>query len=1072
MKSKLLLLLACLFAFLGSATAQTSKVAGVVVSADDGQPVIGASITVKGTKVGTITGMDGDFTFSNLPTDAKTLVVSFIGMKSKEVSVQPNMRIVLEANSKMLNEVVVTAMGISKDKKALGYAVQDLKSDKIAMAGATDLSSAMQGKLSGVDITPSSGMPGASSKITIRGSRSFTGDNTPLYVVDGMPITSTSDVDTGMSNSVTGSDYANRAVDIDPSDIESINVLKGQAAAALYGMRASNGVIIITTKRGTGASKGKAQMSFNSNVSFDVVSTLPQLQKTYAQGTTVVSNGNYIPTYSPSVSSSWGPAIYDLPNDATYGGNNQGHAGQYYVNQRASAGLDPWATPQSYNNAKDFFQTGTTLSNSFNITQKLDKGDYSFSLGNTRSDGIIPNTGMDRYNAKLAADIQIDKNWSTGFTGNFVYSKIRKQSSANSGILATVYGAPASYDLKGIPDHIEGDPYTQVNYRKTAFDNPYWAADNNKFEERSHRFYGDAYAKYSTDFSRKDMKLDVKYQLGADTYTTNYINSFGYGSKAYGTGQIELIDVTSTELNSLLTANYDWKINPLWDFTALIGNETVYKKNTTNDVTGSNYSFSGWNNINNATVLTESGTFPTGYLQRKHLNMGNFANLSLAYNDMLYLNATVRNDRVSSMPSHNRSFTYPSVSVGFIFTQLDALKNNVLTYGKIRASYAEVGQAGDYYKSYYSVPVYTGGFSSGTPTKYPINGVTSYTPYYEIYDPNLKPQNTRSYEIGTDLTFWNGLISVNYTYSRQNVKNQIFDIPLDGSTGYQYEITNGGSIHTNAHEFTLSINPVKTSNIDWNLGFNFTKIDNYVDKLASGVSSIFLGGFTDPQVRASIGDKFPTLYGVGYLRNDAGQIVVDANGMPQSGAERVLGSAEPDFRLGFNTDLTIYKFKISAVFDWKQGGYMYCGTSGVLDIYGASKKSQKYREKDSFLFEEPAVKATGTDVNGNTVYATNDIKISGSNAQAYFNTVGNISEYSVHKNSFVKLRELALSYPVYAHRGLDVTLNAFARNIIVWSQVKGLDPESSQGNNNMSGAFERFSLPGTSSYGFGLSIKF
>ena len=1065
MKSKLLLLLACLFAFLGSATAQTSKVAGVVVSADDGQPVIGASITVKGTKVGTITGMDGDFTFSNLPADAKTLVVSFIGMKSKEVSVQPNMRIVLEANSKMLNEVVVTAMGISKEKKALGYDVQELKSDKIAVAGATDLSSAMQGKLSGIDITPSSGMPGASSKITIRGSRSFTGENTPLYVVDGMPISSSNDADTGQS--VTGSDYADRSIDLDPNDIQSINVLKGQAASALYGMRASNGVIIITTKRGAGLAKGKPQISFNSNMSFNVVSALPEFQKTYAQGTGGV--------YKPVNSNSWGPRIEDLVNDPTYGSSGTKakasgatHPGQYYVQQRSSAGLDPWVAPEAYDNAKNFFNTGTTWGNSFNLSQGINKGNYSFSLGNTRTDGIISNTGMDRYNAKMAADLKLDKNWSTGFTGNFVYTKVRKQTGANNSMVQSVYSAPPSYDLNGIPSHVEGDPYTQLSFRSLTFNNPIWATENNKFEERTHRFFGNAYAQYSNDFNRKDMKLDVKYQLGTDSYTTNYINSFGYGDAAHTTGQIELADFTNTELNSLLTANFDWKVTPLWDLTALVGNETVYNKTTVNDVTGSNYSFSGWNNMNNATVVTDGGDTFSGYSNRKHLTVGSFVNLSAAFHDMLYLNATVRTDQVSSMPAGNRTFTYPSVSVGFIFTQLDVLKNDVLTYGKIRASFAEVGQAGDYYKSYYTVPVYGGGFSTGIPTKYPISGINSYTPYYKLYDPNLKPQNTRSYEIGTDLSFWNGLISLNYTYSRQNVKNQIFDIPIDGSTGYQYMVKNGGAIHTNAHEATLTINPVREKNVNWDFAFNFTKIDNYVDKLADGVNSIYLGGFTDPQVRASIGYKFPTLYGIGYLRNDAGQIVVDAKGLPQAGAERVFGSAEPDFRLGFSTNLTLYKFKISAVLDWKQGGWMYCGTLGALDSYGVSKKSQEYREKDSFLFEKPAVKVA----DDGKSYVPNDIQIKGSDAQTYFSTVNSISEYSMHKNSYVKLREVALSYPVFASSGFNVSLSAFARNIILYRQVKGLDPEASQGNNNMSGAFERFSLPGTSSYGFGLSLKF
>ena len=280
---KLTYLLFCLFLGIGLATAQTTKVTGTVISADDNEPIIGASIVVKGTMVGTVTDFDGAFSL-DVPSSAKTLVVSYVGMKSQEVAVQPVLNIRLTSDTQNLSEIVVTAMGISKEKKAFGYAVQDVKSEELTQAANTNLAGALQGKVSGIDIAPSSGMPGASSKITIRGSRSFTGDNTPLYVIDGMPIASTSDVNTDNMNtgSVAGTDYANRAVDLDPNDIESINILKGQAASALYGMRASNGVIVITTKSGRGAKKGKPQVSFSTNVAFDKIATLPELQSEFA----------------------------------------------------------------------------------------------------------------------------------------------------------------------------------------------------------------------------------------------------------------------------------------------------------------------------------------------------------------------------------------------------------------------------------------------------------------------------------------------------------------------------------------------------------------------------------------------------------------------------------------------------------------------------------------------------------------------------------------------------------------------------------------------------------------------
>ena len=1058
MKKKLTSVLLFLAMSVGVVSAQTSKVTGKVVG-EDGEPVIGASIIVKGTTVGTVTDFDGNFTL-DVPSDGKQLVISYIGMKSKEVVVSPNVNVTLMSDTQNLDEVVVTAMGISKEKKALGYAVQDVKSDELTQGANTSLSGALQGKVSGIDIASSSGMPGASSKIMIRGARSFTGDNSPLYVIDGMPIASTADVNTDTMNngSVSGADYANRAVDLDPNDIESINILKGQAASALYGMRASNGVIVITTKSGKGARKGKPQISFNTNLAFDKVSTLPELQTEYGQG----NEG----AYNPYSGFSWGPSISDLANDPVYGGNVQNeytegglHNGQYYVPQRAAAGLDPWATPQAYNNAKDFFQTGVTWSNSVNVAQSFDKGNYSFSLGNTTSDGIVRSTGMDRYNVKLSGEAQLHDNWTTGFNGNFVTSKIKKQGTANDGVTATVYTAPISYTMAGIPSHIEGDPYTQNTFRENWIDDGNWACDNNSFTERSQRFFGNAFLKYSTKFGTDNHKLDVKYQIGDDAYTTNYSDIYGYGTTGYANGYASEYGFTVNEMNSLLTFTYNWNINEDFVFDALLGNELVDKRISNTQAVGYSFNFPGWNHLNNASVFNSSHEY------KRKRTVGNFASLSLAWKNMLYLNVTGRNDIVSSMPRDNRSFFYPSVSLGWVFTEVEALKNDILTFGKIRGSYAEVGMAGEYVPSYYYTPSYGGGFFQGTPIMYPINGNMAYIPYFVVYDPNLKPQNTKSYELGADLTFLNGLVSLNYTYSRQNVKDQIFEVPLAGSTGASSMMMNGGKMHSNVHEITLGISPVDTKNFKLDFAFNFSKIDNYVDELAPGVESIMLGGFVTPQVRAGIGDKFPVIYGVGYKRDGEGRIVVNEKGIPEAGETQVIGKVSPDFRLGFNTNIELYKFRLAAVFDWKQGGQMYSGTAGETNFYGTSKLSGEVRKSDKYHFDYAAVEQKGVDVP-----YTGGVK--GSDAEEYFKSVRGIDEAYVYDNSFLKLRELSLSYPVYKKDNLNVNVNVFARNIIVWSEIKGFDPEATQGNNNMAGAFERFSLPGTSSYGFGVNVNF
>lgn len=1038
----------------GLVSAQNVQVTGIVTSADDDSPMPAVAVAVQGTSRGTSTDLDGAYSIS-VPSNG-TLVFSFIGYEDAVVAVNGKkvINVALNPGSIQVDDVVITAMGITKEKKALGYSVQDIKSDELVGAANTSLGSAMQGKVSGVDITPSSGMPGASSKIVIRGARSFTGNNSPLYVIDGMPIASTADVST--DNSVTGSDYSNRALDIDPNDIESINILKGQAASALYGMRASNGVIIITTKKGS-AQASKAQVTFTSNLSADRVSILPDFQTEYAQG----SNGEYAPTSSMS----WGPKISELPNDPTYGGNTVNayttrdgmHEGMYFVPQLEAAGLDPWVKPRAYNNAKNFFQTGWTQTNSVSVTKGIEGGSVAMSLGNTKSDGIVPGTGYERYNARMAADVKLSRNFNMGFTGNFVASKLAKSTGANNGIIATIYGCPPSYDLMGIPSHVKDNPYKQNNYRGGSFDQPVWAGDNNTHSERTQRFFGDAYLQYNTDFRTSNRhKLTLKYQLGEDAYSSVYSDIWGYGH-SNTSGEIREFMYQVNETNSLFTANYDWKISNDMNFNALYGNELVFSTSKLLESYGSGFNFAGWNHMNNASLYQGAAGFG------RSLTIGNFVSASLDYKDMLFLNATGRVDRVSPMPNGSRTYFYPSLSAGFVFTELDALENDVLTFGKIRASIAEVGASGSYLPSYYTVPGYGGGFSSGTPVMFPINSIVAYTPSSTIYDPNLKPQNTRSYELGLDLGFLEGRITFNYTFSRQNVEDQIFAVPMPSSTGYSQKVTNGGKIHTNAHEATLGFIPVQTNGFEWNVNVNFTKIDNYVDELAEGVESIMLGGFVEPQIRAGIGDKFPVIYGVSYMRDDNGNIVVDSQGMPMAGEEKVLGQVSPDFQVGLSTGLDWKRFSVNAVLDWKQGGNMYCGTGFTCDLYGTTKRSQEFREKDEFLFELPAVKEDGT---------KNDIMIPGSSAADYFNVLNDITESAVHETSYLKLRELSASYKLIQKKNLNLSINAFARNLILWTALDGFDPEASQGNNNMGGGFERFTLPGASSFGGGLTLNF
>ena len=1056
MEKRLFMFLAGLFLSIGMAVAQT-QVTGTVVSGEDGEPIVGASVKVSGTKTGTITDVDGKFAL-NVPEGTK-LVVTYLGMLPKTVnaSVSGAMKIKLDPDNKVLDEVVVTAMGITREKKALGYASQVLDAKDLNTSGTSSLASAMQGKLTGVDIRTSSGAPGASAQIVIRGARSFDGNNTPLYVVDGMPISSTPDFST--KESVTGADNASRTIDLNPDDIESINVLKGQAASALYGIRASNGVILITTKRGSKGST-KPVITFSTDLSAQTLSRKFEHQDVYAQGTTLSK-------YNPNTSMSWGPKIADLANDATYGGNTNNkytngdltsHAGMYYNPKYAAAGLSGWATPQTHDNVGDFFKTGFTQNSTFNISQRKNDVSYSFSVSDTYQKGVIPSTGMTRTGARGAVDWKVNDQWKTGFSANYSSVKIKSAPGANSGIVNVVYSAPAEYDLKGTPYHKPGDPTSQILFRATNFNNPYWWADNDEYSQHTNRVFGNAYAEFSPKLNwGKNYKIVFREQAGIDMYTSNDSEIAEVGSAKNTKGEVKNYGTQNNIFNNLLTANFTakWGANEEWDFGFVLGNEFNHQYRRKWDYDGTGLAFYGQPTIGNTSSMDAHSDY---HIQER--TVGVFGQMSLSWMDMLFLTVTGRNDVVSTMPCGNRSFFYPSVSLGWIFTELPALKeNHVLSYGKLRLSYAQVGQAGQFYNNYMYVPSYTGGMYVYTPISYPLGGAKGYAPYYVKFDENLKPQNTSNWETGIDLGLFKNRVRVEYTLSYQDVRNQIFDVPTAGTTGYQALRTNAGQMTTLSHELSVNASVIDHANYGLDLGVNFTKITNKVKKLADGVESIMLGGFVEPQVRAQAGYTYPNIYGKAFKRTEDGQLLLNANGLPQGTAASVnLGECTPDFNMGFNLRAHYKQLSLSATMDWQKGGCMYNGTLLTMNYFGASKASLPYHE--GTMVAEGINEATGQ---------KNTVQVS---KQQYYMAYNDVTEAGIFDTSFLKLRDVTLSYQFPKFAGINLSVYGFARNILLWAKLPGLDPESSQGNGNMSGYFERYSIPNSSSFGGGFKIAF
>ena len=1056
MEKRLFMFLAGLFLSIGMAVAQT-QVTGTVVSGEDGEPIVGASVKVSGTKTGTITDVDGKFAL-NVPEGTK-LVVTYLGMLPKTVnaSVSGAMKIKLDPDNKVLDEVVVTAMGITREKKALGYASQVLDAKDLNTSGTSSLASAMQGKLTGVDIRTSSGAPGASAQIVIRGARSFDGNNTPLYVVDGMPISSTPDFDTKAS--VTGADNASRTIDLNPDDIESINVLKGQAASALYGIRASNGVILITTKRGSKGST-KPVITFSTDLSAQTLSRKFEHQDVYAQGTTLSK-------YNPNTSMSWGPKIADLANDATYGGNTNNkytngdltsHAGMYYNPKYAAAGLSGWATPQTHDNVGDFFKTGFTQNSTFNISQRKNDVSYSFSVSDTYQKGVIPSTGMTRTGARGAVDWKVNDQWKTGFSANYSSVKIKSAPGANSGIVNVVYSAPAEYDLKGTPYHKPGDPTSQILFRATNFNNPYWWADNDEYSQHTNRVFGNAYAEFSPKLNwGKNYKIVFREQAGIDMYTSNDSEIAEVGSAKNTKGEVKNYGTQNNIFNNLLTANFTakWGANEEWDFGFVLGNEFNHQYRRKWDYDGTGLAFYGQPTIGNTSSMDAHSDY---HIQER--TVGVFGQMSLSWMDMLFLTVTGRNDVVSTMPRGHRSFFYPSVSLGWIFTELPALKeNHVLSYGKLRLSYAQVGQAGQFYNNYMYVPTYGSGMYVYTPISYPLGGAKGYAPYYVKFDENLKPQNTSNWETGIDLGLFKNRVRVEYTLSYQDVRNQIFDVPTAGTTGYQALRTNAGQMITLSHELSVNASVIDHANYGLDLGVNFTKITNKVKKLADGVESIMLGGFVEPQVRAQAGYTYPNIYGKAFKRTEDGQLLLNANGLPQGTAASVnLGECTPDFNMGFNLRAHYKQLSLSATMDWQKGGCMYNGTLLTMNYFGASKASLPYHE--GTMVAEGINEATGQ---------KNTVQVS---KQQYYMAYNDVTEAGIFDTSFLKLRDVTLSYQFPKFAGINLSVYGFARNILLWAKLPGLDPESSQGNGNMSGYFERYSIPNSSSFGGGFKIAF
>jgi len=1067
---KLTFLLTCLFLVgVGLVNAQSKSVSGKVFSADDGQPIIGATVRVNGTALGTITDTDGNFRIT-LHENEKTLVISYVGMKTIQVEAKNNLMVKLEPDSKMIDEVVVTALGISKERKSLGYAVQDVKGDAINNAETGNVLSAMTGKMAGVNITSSAGVAGASSFITIRGQNSINGSNQPLFVVDGVPIDNSMDAsgnpDNGSNNLLSGVGYSNRAIDLNPDDIETVSVLKGGAATALYGMKAGNGVVVITTKKGTNT-KGKTNVSLSSSIGLDNVSQMPAMQSMYAQG----SNGKY----SITTNSSFGPKLSDMRYDGDTNSTRDVNGNLVLATNSAAK---PNLLANAYDNVGNFFQTGTTLNNTLSLSGGDNISNFYVSIGNTSTRGIIPKNTFDKTSFKLSGETKLSSKVTVSGSANYTHSGgDRVQQGSNlSGVMLGLLRGATSFDNSnghGSNGYKYQDSYMYVNDGTqrsyySSYDNPNWTVNQNLFNDKVDRLIGNISLVY-----KPVSDVTIAYKLGDDLYSDRRKGHFAMYSNAYPAGQQQVDNHFNNSINSDLTINYNKELFTDFNANITVGQnmyETSYQQ-----LYAQGDSYVGPNFYH---ISFTTSQFVREY-SSEYRTAAFYADMQFSYKNMLYLGITGRNEWSTTLPEANNNFFYPSASLGFIFSELPALKGNtILNYGKLRASYAKIANAPSVYsiQNTYTLATVADGWASGN--SFPFNNVAGFKTTNTLANSSLKPESLMSREIGVELKFLDSRVNIDFTYYNNQNKDLLINVPVSGSSGYNATYRNAATMENKGVEIMASVVPIKTKDLNWTLTANFTKNTNKVLSLAPGVDNIFLGGFTGIEVDVVAGQPYGSIYSTGFVKDASGNVVI--NDKPGAGygypikdnTMKALGSVAPKWTLGITNEVTYKGVGLSFLIDIKHGGLMWNGTKSRMMGFGTAQETENRGQTVVFAGVMGHVGADGKPVTTgvNTIQTTY--------SQYYYQNIGGGSnpsqEQFVEKTDWVRLREITISYElgrVFKDAFFKrLKLYATGRNLWLSTPYSGIDPETNlMGASNAQG-LDYFNMPNTKSMVFGLKL--
>jgi TonB-linked SusC/RagA family outer membrane protein len=1071
---KILFLFLVFFVVPLSAGAQQKTISGTVIGAENREPVIGCTVQLKGTTTGITTDANGKYTLV-VPQNATTVVFSFIGMKKQEVEIGSRsvINIILESDLLGLDEVVVTAIGISREKKSLGYAVQDVSGDKINKAETGNVLSAISGKVAGVNIISSAGTAGAASFINIRGQNSITGNNQPLFVVDGVPIDNTMNYsgnpDDLQNNLTQGYNYSNRAIDLNPDDIQTISVLKGGAATALYGMRAGNGAILITTKKGSDT-KGRIGITISSSIAFDKVNRLPETQMMYAQG--------YNGAYSTTTPYSWGPKISDLRYDGATDYPRD-------LNGRLVLATDPSAksnlAANAYDNPGNFFQTGLTFNNNVSLSGGNSDSNFFISLGNNSAQGIIPRNTFGKTSAKIIGETKLGSKLKVSASANYIRSGGERvqQGSNTSGVMLGLFRCTPTFDNSnghGKDGYKFEDSYIMQDgsgnpRRYAGYDNPYWTVNKNNMLDQVDRLIG-----YTMLVYNPFQNMTVTYRIGEDFYSDKRKGHTALMSANIPDGQQEEDFHYNNTTNSDLTINYTKELFPGFS-TSITAGQNMFQSNVQQIYTQGNGfvipDFYHMSNTSSQLVREKTTKYRTAAL---------FADLQFSYKSTLFLGFTGRNEWSTTLPENDNSFFFPSASIGFIFSELPGLKkSDFLSYGKLRASFAKIANHATPYNivNTFTSAQITDGWASNN--SFPFNGIAGFAPNNTLSNPTIKPEILFSREFGLEVKLLKSRVNFDVSYYNNQNRDLLINVPVTGSTGFNAQYMNAATMENKGTEIMANVIPVSTGDLTWGITFNFSQNKNKVLSLAPGVSNIALGGFTGSTINVVAGEPYGSMFSTSFYKDDQGRVIINDDatnsgyGYPMlDPTMKSLGAIAPNWLLGISSDLSYKGLGFSFLFDIKNGGIMWDGTRSRLVGFGVAKSTENRGEKVTF----EGVKGHVTDGVAITSGVKNDIETTFS--QYYYVNIGGGSgpaqEQFVEKTDWVRLREVTVSYDfgkwIKKTFLRQMSLYATGRNLWLSTPYKGIDPET-----NLMGAFnaqglDYFNMPNTKSYVFGVKLDF